>query len=88
MFKKKCFICREKDKKYNMRRKYVRYWDYSMCYYYHLGCLKVASCQPEYYTTSTLNLVIDIINDLKKEKARRTKTLLQCHKNCKEFKGE
>ena len=22
MFKKKCFICREKDKKYNMRRKY------------------------------------------------------------------
>jgi len=85
MFKKKCFICRQKDEKRNLNVRYVGGYDYYTNYYYHTECLEYASCNAKHFNDSVLNMVISIIDMIKKKNANRAKLLLKCNKICKEM---
>lgn len=87
MFKKKCFICKQKDEKKNLNRYTIGNFEYYKDYYYHLNCLKVASCNAKEYNNFVLELIIDIVDYIKFQKANRAKILLNCNKICKELQG-
>ena len=86
MFKKKCFICGLKDEKSNMRVYVAGNHEFSYMYYYHKDCLKVASCNAKEYSSSQLSLIIDIVNIIKRKKAKRAGLLINCNKICNELK--
>lgn len=86
MFKKKCFICKQKDEKINLEKDEEICYDWYQTYYYHKDCLEYASCNAKEYNSNILDLIIDIVNNIKRKKARRASLLLKCNKICKEFK--
>ena len=83
MFKEKCFICKKKDKIKNLRH---YHYPFNGCHY-HKDCLENAACNAKDYSTYTLALIVDIVNDINERKANRASLLIKCNKVCKQLKG-
>lgn len=69
MFKKKCVLCKARDKTKNMQFVESVDWVYNISkHYFHPECLKDIICNPGTYKTSTVDDAIFIHKELRKEK--------------------
>jgi hypothetical protein len=84
MFKKKCVLCKARDKTKNMKSVEYFGWDYVNKHYFHPECLKDIICNPGTYKTSTVDDAIYIHKELrkakKKEEVEQNQSTLECLK--------
>ena len=86
LFKKKCEICKVRDKKENLE--HVEYGIYyHQIFYFHPMCVETVICDPENYTTRTVDMALwchDLFLGEKKAASRKLEKQKQRINNAQE----